>query len=274
MIYRPGREEYERFMQEFCEQLNRHFSEVCFGYFGSYGKKRAVIGRADIDGFLIMPGEIVSDKKLVKGLSQVLASALSRNRIRTQFNLLDEKSSLDGRFISYTKDYVDYLTKGAKVASGPLVHVNMRGYHFRSGVLHSASFNFSGPGGVRNACLYSLDALQKDYKEFCELVEKAIDKAAKFPKKLVWLKEGKIIPCRRKSADALQSYLGKDYNKLHHINNVLDNVQDLDDRLQDPEEALGLLYDGLEVMEQMIEDYICKYPNVGKREAVVVDNFK
>jgi hypothetical protein len=272
MIYRPRREEYEGFMKEFSEELKKHFPEVCFGYFGSYGKNGAVIGKSDIDGFLIMPGGVISDKERVKGLSQVLARALGKDKIKTQFNLLDLESVRDGRFVSYSKDYSDFLIRNARIVSGPEYHLEMNGFHFRSGVLHSAAFNFSGPGGVRNAALYSLDTLQRDYDEFCELIEKAIDKVAKFPKKLIWLKSGRIISCRRKSADILEKHLRFDKLKLDEINGVLDNVQELDQRLQDPGDALKLLFNGLEIMEEMIKDYISKYSFPGKREVVVVDN--
>ncbi|MBS3079195.1 hypothetical protein J4218_03690 [Candidatus Pacearchaeota archaeon] len=272
MRYRPRKEEYEDFMEEFSRELEINFPEICLGYFGSFRKKRAVIGRADIDGFLIMDSGVLSDESTVKGLSQILARALSNNPIKTQFNLLDRETIVDGRFASYSKDYVDYLVRVAKVVTGPEYCREMRGFHFKSGVLHSAAFNFSGPGGVRNTALYSLDALQRDYDEFSELVEKAIDKVAKFPKKLIWLRSGKIVPCRKKSQKILEKLLdGVSYGKLSELNWVLDDVEDLDKRLQNPEEAFRLLYMGLEVMEEMVYAYTHEHPYPNEREVAVVN---
>jgi hypothetical protein len=268
MKYRPKQEEYYGFIDEFSFELSRNFPGVGFGYFGSFNEKRAVYGIADIDGFLIMDSGVVSDKSIVKGLSQILARALSNNPIPLHFNLLDLATISDGRFMSYTADFNEYLREGAKIVCGPHYHLGMNGFDFKSGVLDTASFNFSGPGGVRNTALYSLDMLQRDYDEFCERIESAIDKVAKFPKKLIWLRSGRIVPGRRESQEILERHLhGIDYFRLDEINNVLDDVRELDGRLEDPEEALRLLYNGLEVMEQMILAYVTKYPHVGRREA-------
>jgi hypothetical protein len=268
MKYRPKIEEYYDFMDEFSFELSRSFPGVCFGYFGSFDKKRAVYGISDIDGFLIMDSGIVSDKRTVKGLSQILARALSNNPIPLHFNLLDLGTISDGRFMSYTADFNDYLKRGAKIVCGPHYHFGMNGIDFKSGVLDTASFNFSGPGGVRNTALYSLDLLQRDYDGFADRIESAIDKVAKFPKKLIWLRSGKIVPGRRESQGIIQRNLHSvDYARLDEINGVLDDASELDLRLEDPEEALRLLYSSLTVMEQMILAYITKYPSTSRREA-------
>ncbi len=268
MRYRPRQEEYNGFMNEFSGELSRHFPDVCFGCFGSTINGDAVYGKADIDGFLIMDSGIVSDKKTVKGLSQILARALTHNRVKTQFNLIDRRTLVDGRFLSYTKDYTNWLKNTARVVCGPDYVSDMRGYDPKFSVLHSAAFNFCGPHSVRNAALYSLDYLQQDYEDFEERVQDAIDRVAKFPKKLIWFRTGRIVPGRRESQRILERNLqGVDYSRLDEINGVLDDVRELDRRLGNPEEALRLLYNGLEVMEQMILAYVVKYPPVGRREA-------
>jgi hypothetical protein len=273
MRYRPRKQEYIGFMNEFTGELKRHFPNVCFGYFGSLKDGRAVYGKADIDGFLIMPGGVVSDKREVRGLSQILARAFSNNPVKTQFNLLDLGTIHDGRFMSYTRDYSDHIEKRARIVAGPEFHFEMNGFDPRFSVLHSASFNFSGPGGVRNTALYSLSLLQGDYDYFSERVESAIDKVAKFPKKLVWLRTGRIIPGRREAQRIVERNLGEvDYKYLDEINDVLDDVSELDRVLGNPEEALRLLYNSLEVMEQMIFAYTTRHPFVGRREVGVTRN--
>jgi len=273
MKYRPKKQEYAGFINEFTKELKRHFPNVCFGCYGSLVNGNAVYGKADIDGFLIMPRESISDKKVVKGLSQILARALSNNPVKTQFNLLDLETVKDGRFMSYTKDYSDYIKERVRIVTGPKFHFEMNGLDPKFGVLGSASFNFSGPGGVRNTALYSLDLLQRDYDSFSERVESAIDKVAKFPAKLVWLRTGNIIPDRRDAQEIVEKNLSDvDYEVLDEINDVLDNVSELDRMLKNPEEALGLLYDGLEVMEQMVSSYIKRHPTLGKREVGQAEN--
>jgi len=257
-------------MKELIGQLKKHFPSVSFGYFGSLRDGRAVYGKADVDGFLIMPGGMVSDKRVVKGLSQILARAFSNNPIETQFNLLDSETIDDGRFMSYTKDYSDYFLDNSEILSGPFSGIKMNGYDFRSGVLHSASFNFTGPGGVRNTALYSLNLLQGDYDVFATRVQNAVDKVAKFPNKLIWLRTGKTVPERREAQRIIERNLPEvDYELLDDINDVLDDVRKLDRRLENPESALNLLYGGLELMEQMVLAYVTRYPKIGKREVKI-----
>ena len=273
MKYRPKKQEYAGFINELTRELKTHFPNVCFGCYGSLVNGNAVYGKADIDGFLIMPGEVVSDKNTVQGLSQILARALSNNPIKTQFNLLDLETVRDGRFMSYTKDYSDYIKKRARIVTGPKFHLDMNGFDPKFGVLESASFNFSGPTGVRTSALYSLSMLQENYDYFSERVESAIDKVAKFPAKLVWLRTGNIIPDRRDAQEIVEKNLSDvDYCYLDDINDALDNVSELDRILKNPEEALRLLYNGLEVMEQMVFSYMRRHPTLGKREVGKAEN--
>jgi len=270
---RPIKEQYEGFMNEFSSELQKHFPEVCFGVYGSIVNGNACYGKADIDGFLIMPGKVLSNKLKVFGLSQILARALSNNPVTTQFNLLDLETCIDGRFMSYTKDYSKYIKDNARVICGPHHHLYMNGLDPKFGVLHNAAFNFSGPGGVRNSALYSLSVLQEDSDKFSLHVQKAIDNVAKFPSKLIWLRTGKVTPNRLEAQRVVKKNLDcLNYKLLDNINDILDNVSYLDYVLADPEKSLDLVYNGLEIMEQMICAYVYRHPFIGKREVGVINH--
>ena len=143
----------------------------------------------------------------------------------------------------------------------------MNGRDFKSGVLNSSAFNFCGPGGVRNALLYSLVYINQNRDEFRENISMALEKVAKLPKKLIWLRGGKIIPSRSEARIRLEKLLeGVDLTIVDRINNLLDNPQRLYDELSNQDVSIGLLVDSLEGMEQMIASYVHQYPQVGERE--------
>ncbi len=270
-MIRPTQENYEKFMYDFSSQLSKRHSKVSFGYYGSYQQKTCVYGKADIDGFLVLDSRIITDETQIRDISQILSWALSRNRIKTQFNLLDRETIQDGRFLSYTKDYTDWLKKRAKILCGPNTLSQMNGLDPRYGTLHTAAFNFSGPRGVRNAVLYSLTNLHQSQKDFEEIVESAIDKVAKFPKKLIWLRTRKVITGRHFAQKKLETLLDSvNYDILSEINTTLDNIKRLDKTLTNPERALEILYKSLEVMEQMISSYTKRFPNISKKEVGIL----
>jgi hypothetical protein len=266
-IKRPVAENYLRFMERFVSGLKEH-PDVSFYGFGSYTDGRRVFGNADIDGFLVLPGEVVSDKVKVRDISEILAKALKRNPVGVQLNLLDLESGRDGRFVSYTEDYTEFLKRNAVLFSGPEVVNQLRGFYFKSGILYSGSFNFCGPGGVRNTALHVIDYLQNPQVHFEARVQAALDKVCKFPKKLLILINGDIVSCRHASQRRLEGILGEiDYDKLTMLNQLFDNPAELDRRLNDSSEnVIGLLYEGLELMEQMVSAYIRRFPEIGKRE--------
>ena len=267
MIKLPTKEDYTKFMEEFTSELSRELPQTCFYTFGSINNGDCNYGRSDIDGGLILDSGIVTPKDKILKLSEIFLKALNDRGIQTQFNLLDRETCRDGRFLSYTEDYTDWLKETAKVCCGPNYLGEMGGRDFKSGVLHSSAFNFCGPGGVRNTLLYSLVYVDGDKNEFTEKVSKALEKVAKFPKKLVWLREGNIVPSRREARKRLEGLLGDvDLTTIDRINVLLDNPQRLYNELSNQDGAIELLGDSLESMEQMIASYIGQFPQIGERE--------
>jgi hypothetical protein len=267
MIKIPSREDYVAFMEEFTRKLSRELPTTCFYTYGSINNGDCNYGRSDIDGGLILDSGIITPKDKVLRLSKLFLTALNDKGIQTQFNLLDRKTCRDGRFLSYTEDYTAWLKDTAKVCCGPNYLGEMVGRDFKSGVLHSAAFNFCGPGGVRNVLLYSLIDANKDGDEFVEKASKALEKVAKFPKKLIWLREGEIVPSRTEARKRLEKLLGDiDLTPIDRINILLNNPQRLYDELANRDRAVDVLAESLESMEQMVDSYLRHFPNIGERE--------
>lgn len=268
MIKIPTREDYRKFMEEFTSQLTKKLPTTCFYTFGSINNGNCNYGRSDIDGGLILDSEIVTPKDKVLILSELFARALNDTGIQTQFNLLDRKTCRDGRFLSYTEDYTDWLKENGKISCGPNYLKEMNGRDFKSGVLYSAAFNFSGPRGVRNTLLYSLVYTQEGEDEFMKKISKALEKVAKFPKKIIWLREGgEIIQSRTEAKERLEKLLEDvDLTVIDEINVLLDDPKKLYDKLSNQDNAIGILGKSLDSMEHMISSYLRHFPQIGKME--------
>lgn len=261
------KQDYQRFMNDFVDNISKMYPDVCFYTFGSSNTKDFVCGRSDIDGGIILNSDIVTKKEMLIDIANILADSLLSTGIETQFNLLDLKTIRDGRFLSYTSDYTDFIKEHGRICCGPNLVKEMNGKNFKSGPLYSASFNFSGPGGVRNTLLYSKYHSEIDSSEFTTSIKKALDKVAKFPKKLIWLRQGIIIPSKYSAKKELENML-EDLNidALEKINKLLDQPNILYDALSNPNKSIKLLSEALECMESMIASYIKHFPQVGERE--------
>ncbi|MFA6023385.1 MAG: hypothetical protein WC781_04840 [Candidatus Pacearchaeota archaeon] len=267
MIKIPTKEDYAGFMEEFVGKLSKELPNICFYTYGSINNGDCNYGRSDIDGGLILDSGIVTPKDKVLRLSELFSRTLNNRGIKTHFNLLDRETCKDGRFLSYTEDYTKLIKDTAKICCGPNYLEEMNGKDFKSGVLNSAAFNFCGPRGVRETLLYSLINANMSYDNFIEKVSKSLEKVSKFPKKLIWLREGEIIPSRSEARKRLEKLLEDvDLTGIDKINDLLDNPQALYWELSSKTRAINLLGESLETMEQMISSYLRHFPEIGIRE--------
>jgi hypothetical protein len=267
MIKIPTGKDYTKFMEEFTREISRELPTTCFYTFGSINSDDCNYGRSDIDGGLILDSGIVTPKDKILKLSQSFLRVSNDKGIQTQFNLLDRETCRDGRFLSYTEDYTNWLKESAKVCCGPDYLREMNGKDFKSGVLYNAAFNFCGPGGVRNALLYSLVYAEEGRDKFMRKVAKALEKVAKFPKKLIWLREGNIVTSRAKAKTRLEGLLEEmDLTALDRINALLNNPQQLYEELANQDNAVNILREALGCMENMVNLYLKQFPKIGERE--------
>ena len=263
----PIKEDYMKFLDNFSKSLSAELPDACFYVYGSLNNGDCSYGRSDIDGGIILGSGVVTPKDKIIRLSELFLNDLNNYGIKTQFNLMDLETWRDGRFLSYTEDYTDWIKESAKVHSGPNLLEELNGRDFKSGVLYSAAFNFCGPGGVRNSLLYSLVHAHRDNDDFKERTLGALEKVAKFPKKLLWLRGQGIIPSRIKTRQRLAEIL-EDVNleTIDEINDLLANPKELYSRLEDLGESVRLLSSSLDCIEGMVASYIRHFPQICERE--------
>lgn len=265
-----SKENYDRFIGEFSSKLAKKHPKVCFYAYGSYVDGNCNYGRSDIDGGLILDSGIVTLKDIILDIAEIFANALKTNPVKTQFNLLDRETCRDGRFLSYTLDYTKWIKSVGKIISGPDYLKYMNGLDFKSGVLHTAAYNFRK---AKNNLLYSLDMISTEPKRFREKTERVLETLAKFPKVLIWLRGEDVIPSRIKARKKLEKMLGYiDLTFIEQLEHLLKHPAKFYSKLEDNNQALQLSREALTTMESMIQAYIRKYPVSSPRELKVTSS--
>jgi len=260
----PTKKNYDGFIEEFVSKLGKRHPDTCFYAYGSYIDGRCDYGRSDIDGGLIFNSGFVMPKEEVLDIADFLASALGKNRVKTQFNLLDRGTCREGRFLSYTSDYTAWIQKVGKVLSGPNYLGEMNGLDFKSGTLHNAAFNLRK---ARNNLLYSFDTINTNPDRFRERTEKVLETLAKFPKFLIWLRDGEVIVPRIKGRDALKQMLGDiDLSFMEELEVLLRRPDQFYSEIEDTDRALRLIVKGVGVMEQIVQSYVSRFKEPSSRE--------
>ena len=219
----------------------------------------------DIDGGLILNSGIITPKDKISAIAKSLAQSRTKTSLKTQFNLLDRATNKDSRFLSYSTDYTEWLKSRAKVIFGPNYLQEFNGIDFKSGVLSSCAFNLRK---VRNNLLYSEVYLSNNPKEFQKRVENSIEISAKYPKKLLYLRKGKVVPSRNESKERLEKILENvDLSFIDTADALLKSPAELYQELKDEDKALKLLTQSLESIEQMISSYISNFPYISNLES-------
>ena len=214
---------------------------------------------------MILPSQVLTDKEQILELARIFADAQKQKRIKTQFNLLDLGTVRDGRFLSYGRDYTEWLKKEAKVVSGENYLGELNGLDFRSNPLQSAAFNFRR---VRNLLFYSYHLAETEPKKLFEKTEVALESIAKFPKSLILLSDGRIIVSRKDAKKELETLVGNiDLSFIESLELLLRDPARFYSELENPYNSARLLSQGLECLERMILAYITKFPEVNDREA-------
>jgi len=259
----PTKENYEDFLEDFTKKVSRRFPDCCFYLYGSATDGRCVYGRSDIDGGLILDSGVVIPIKDILVISELLATTLQKNRVETQFNLLDRQTNKDGRFLSYTTDYTDWVKESSKVLFGPDYIKEMNGLDKKTGVLYTSAFNFRK---VRNSALYFMDRIMTDRKRFQRNVLKCLKNVVNLPKKLIWLRGERIIASKTSARKRLSEMLEDvDLSFVDRVNYLFGRPAELYRNIEN-ENAPGLMLDSLTTMEQMIEAYLKHFPEHSERE--------
>ncbi|MDO8459987.1 MAG: hypothetical protein Q7S74_02670 [Nanoarchaeota archaeon] len=257
---------YTDFVEDFHKVLQQEHPDVCFYVYGSFAKREHDPRKgSDIDGGLILDSQVVSDKDKVLDISRVLTRCLSVSRVPIDLNLTDNETNMDGRFLSYTEDYTDYLKKSAIVYSEKNYIDKMNGLDYKSGSLYSAAHNLRK---VRNSVLESIYNLSYRPDEFVKGLKDSLAKAVKFPKNLLWLSgRDEIITLPDEMRNEIRNILPEfDISLLEELDEAR-CIEEDGNILDNPVKSLELYVKSLQAIEELIESYIDRFPKTNEREA-------
>lgn len=265
------RVDYRYFSEELVKRLKEeNLEDVCFFVYGSFSRnEHNPRFKSDIDGGFILDRGSITDKHKVGRVSKVISDCLDLHRVPTEFNLMDRNTNMDGRFMTYTPDYRLNLDREGRVLSGPDFLKEMNYMDYKSGVLYHLAFNLRG---LRNGLLMFEENSRNDHSEMLENVSRAVEKTLKTPKKLLWLQnheeiETNITTAREKLKDILPNV---DYSALDYLYRIRERAANYD--LSSKDEALFFHRLGLTSMENMIDEYIKKFPKLTNIETRDVCN--
>lgn len=255
---------YNQFVNIFSRELsNIGNPDISLMIYGSFIRNKYTPGRSDIDGVLILPNEVITDKDMFLECSQAFKRAKIGNDIPLQISVSDLGSIQDGRINSYGDDFKDYFLNEGEILIGPDYRDRMDYFPVKDGVLQTLSFNLrKSRTGLLN-CLYDSEF---DYKRFEKTFEKGIDSTINSSKKIKQLLENEL---ELNKFGAIQYVKEKfpqiDAEPLDIINNLYNDFSKFNKIKQNKGQMINLWLKSLTTNEQIIKQYI---ENVSKQDTI------
>jgi hypothetical protein len=261
----PDAIDYRTFLREFLDEL-KLYGGVSFFTYGSHLRDDFVAGVSDIDGFLMLDKSFITDKDLIGELATSLSSSLKRSnwKIKTQFNVLDRGIAKDGRFLAYSKNYVDFFKKNAVRVYGDYNLEEMNGFDYKNAELTSIAHNLHK---VRQGFLYNDAHNYFKKKDFYESdLKSPLKKLAQLPKQLLNLSKGVLYQEKDNSLEEfLKEFPEYEGSFVRDVNRIMkDSVKY--ERFLDEEESIYFSKECLTEMEKMIKVYVEKFPKPRENE--------
>ena len=255
----PVKRDYSNFLRFISNEVKK-IPGVGFYVYGSSQREDFVPGRSDLDGFFVFDDNFVVDKNKLMKLSEIYNRGLiaSNVNIPLQFNVLDKGSLEDGRFVSYSKSYLDLFNCGhMKHFSGENLFSNNFSYNYKHSTLSSISHNLAK---VRQGFL-SLENLihSNDFRAVHKLFHSSLNKLSQLPKQVGELIQGEVIEEKNSS---LISFLGHfpEYNAsvVKEVNSIMYNPEKHTLFGFDLQQDLDFSLNALSEVEKM---YVEKFPD-------------
>lgn len=186
------KQNYDSFVRQFSQGIKEISPDACFYLYGSYPNGKAIYGRSDIDGGIILNSKTLTSKEEIRKISNLLKISLENNPVEPQFNLLDRQTNIDGQFLSYPPSYIKFFKGGdVSVISGPNLMTEMNSIENRNEDISVLASNFRT---IRNTALYWEAHAEASYemgRSSRRGFSKSIDHLLKFPKNIDLIRNGK-----------------------------------------------------------------------------------
>ena len=255
----------ERFYEGLAEFIEDYHSDIAFDGYGSFFNHPNNPAIRDLDGVIVMP-TLITDKKSVQDISRRIAELSSETGIGTEsleLNLLDAESAKDGRFLSYSTDYIVFLAKYGKHLTGQ--EIDFKRIDNRFSTFESPAFNLRG---IRNAFLMAVPKIG-DNAFFNKNLIRLYGDLEKMPRRVLgWLIYRENEGYGRYEIHADMLYKKSKGDCFAEMPRLLDidpkQIRDAMERIEKAESTNANLIDvwfqALGVYELMLKRFIDRYP--------------
>jgi len=257
---RPEEKNYTDFIEKITKGLNELNEQgLCLMLHGSYVRGDYIPGRSDIDATLILPNDVITDKKLLREISQITYHALEGNEVPFQVTPLDITTMRDGRFNSYTNEFMAYFKTEGKIVVGPDYRDEITCLESKIGDLGALSFNLRK---IRIGLVFAEKNKREDYERFLDNLMKTLNAVSRGSKQVLYLTDGQLRKNRFSALKEMpQTFPNINLEPLEEIHHLFHKLDRLDKVYRKPEEVQRLTEKSTTFLEEVIREFIRKYPN-------------
>lgn len=259
---RPTEEDYVGFLETFLTGLEKHTEKgISFMVFGSLTRPEDFIpGVSDVDCFLVTRDDVVTDKELLRDVSDVLADALEKNYVERDFTLSDIATMIDGRFNSFNRAWKPYFQESdnVEVLLGP----DYRGtFHFTLPEKDYQDEIVWTLREMRKQYIHSTFYRRNDYEAFLAGFGKMLKLTGRGSKQLVSMVDGHLhVPKFSAVERAAELFPSLNLEPLQYAKWIYTHPQERDKLNDKPEEILKVSTDSLTFFEELIREYMHLVP--------------
>ncbi|MEK6819791.1 MAG: nucleotidyltransferase domain-containing protein [Nanoarchaeota archaeon] len=258
---RPKKENYESFIDRFTSGLKIFGQkEISFMIYGSYVRGEADFGRSDIDGVLVFPDNVVTNKKIMAEISRIVAVAQENNNIPFQTSPVDLRTMSDGRFNSYDPNFESYFEEESKILFGLDYRRNFKFELAEHSDQTAIRFNLRR---ARIGLLTSEQTIKENYPKFLEGFNQTLNSVSRGSKQILGLIDGRLRINRFSALEEISKIFPQvDAAPLKKIKYLFKNLRELDEIYKHSGEVINIWNSSLTFFEQIIKAYLDANPRI------------
>jgi hypothetical protein len=258
-LARPEAKDYNLVMRKLSNgRSNLGNNEVGLLVFGSYMRGTYTPGRSDIDAVIFLPGGVVIPKGLMHSIACEIDNALGETNVPLKPSPLDVVSMEDGRFNSFTSEFVGHLTDEGSIVFGPDYRSKMAFLGLKRGEESSLSHNLRK---ARTGRLLAEYHNRVDYDKLIENFKGTLDAVITAPRQLLSLMGSASEGDKGSQIEKLNGYLPSiKIEPLMYIRHIQKHPEKLDRLYQDYSYMMDVWDNSLTCLEEMISAFIKKVP--------------
>ena len=257
---RPTEEDYTQFIEIIVDGLEPYVEKgVSLMAYGSFTRPQDFVpGRSDIDALLLTRDNVVTDKKLLRNVSKVLAYALEKHYVPFQISVSDIATMMDGRFNTYDLTFEEYFREEGKIFAGPDYRNT---FAFQLPIIPSQAEVLWGLRKARQQLLFAEYNLRNDYPAFLKGFEKTLQTTSRGSKQLLYMVDGKFRVEKCSALETVAEIFPKvNPEPLRDIKWLYTHPAELDRIYKIPKISLEIMNQSLTFLEEMIREYIALVP--------------